>query len=313
MRLGGLKATLVIPRGDIRTIEVKTLPPDPVEVEAVKLRRSTEGLKGAEAADAWVKLGDLYARHLGYSSQARAAYEKAIEADPDHARARHNLGHVKTEKGWTKPEDEQRDRGLVPLGEAWVKPDERTWLIDRRSGEAPAEMSIAPRQADAFSKADIEKALALKNAEEEALRRERLRLAYGESLLGRYGYYADGPGPYYIGSGATPVWYDGVGYSTPDGEFFVGTVGTGWDARESWRGGGQHGHRPGPDGGRSGYSPGFRSGNFSFGTNFNGGGGGYGSGWNMNLHGGSKNFRYNINLGGFSGGSSWSNSTGWGF
>jgi hypothetical protein len=317
MRLGGLKAALVIPRAEILTVQVKPVAPDPVETEAAKLRKEAEGLKGSAAADAWVKLGDLYARQVGYSAQARAAYEKAIEADPEHTKAHHNLGHVKTEKGWQKVEDERRGRGLVPLGEAWVKPDERTWLIDRRHAEETEELRIGPRQADKFTKADIEKALALKRAEEEAARREQLRLAYGDSLLSRWGYFADGPGPYYIGSGATPYWWDGVGYSTGNTDFFAGTVGSGWGPYGyGWGGGGGgggHGGGHGGSGHSSGFSPGLRWGNFQFGTSFNMGSG-WGGGWGATLQGGGKNFRYNIGIGGFSGSSSFSSSTGlWGF
>jgi hypothetical protein len=295
-----------------------------------------------------VKLGDLYSGKLGYSAQAREAYEKAIQADPENAAARARVGHVKTAGGWQKVEDERRDRGLVPLGEVWVRPDERSWLIDRRHEQEVEELRIGPRRDDAFTRLEIEKALALKKAEEEAARRERLRLAYGESLLSRYGYYVTGDG-IYIGSGWTPYWVDGVGLSTLDSEFFVGRIGSGywqdWGCYPwlpCWRSGhgghgqghggghghggpeGGHGHGGGPGGGHGGcqhppwFSPGFRWGNFSFGTNLNP----YGNypfgawcspGSGIHIQGGSGSFRYNVNLGGWGGAWHGGGSTGMGF
>lgn len=304
VRVGGLKGTIVLQRIEIASVKTQPLAPDPVETEATKLRALAQAAKGKEAADRWVEVGDLYARHTGYSAQAKAAYENAILADSDHAKARHGLGHLKTADGWQKTDDLRRERGLVPLGEVWIRPDERSWLIDRRHQAQTDELRIGPRQADDFSRAEVERSLALKQAEDDARRRDAQRLASGNALLSRYGYYMNGAQDYV---GAVPVGYDGVGIDSPGGSAFFGTVGTGWyPSAGCVYGGGHHG---GPHGRPHGYSPGFRWGNFSFGTSFGGWGGHGGYGWGLNIGGGS----WNLNVGGFSGSSSYRSSTGIGF
>lgn len=319
VRMGGLKGKIVLQRYEIAAIKKQPLAADPVETEAAGMRATAQAAKGQEAADLWVQLGDLYAKNTGYSAQARAAYENAILADPDHARARHGLGHVKTADGWVKTDDLRRERGLVPLGGVWVKPDERSWLIDQRREAQRDELQIGPRQADDFNRADVERALALKRAEDDARHRDAMQLANGTALLSQYGYY-NNDSPYYIGSGGTYVWSDGVGVDAPGYSSFFGTVGTGGYYPYGGWGGGGCGPRPGPCGGGShgghfgpaprGYSPGFRAGNFSFGTAFGGYGGcGYGGGWGININGGSGSTRWNVNLGGFSGSSSYRSST----
>lgn len=327
VRVGGLKGKMVIPRAEIASLKIQPLAPDPVQTEAAGLRTNAERLSGRAAADAWVALGDHYAQHAGYSAQAKAAYEKAIASDPDHVRARHGLGHVKTAKGWQAADDLRRQRGLVPLGEVWLKPDERSWVIDRRHEEQTEELRIGPRQPDDFSKERIDRDLALKRAEEDARRSQTQLLADGESLLARYGYYMGGDGTY-LGSG--PVWGDGVSVTAPGYSFFAGTVGTGWHVGSGWSGG--HGCFVGPVAGAAsgngkngsasfrrayGFSPGFRWGNFTFGTALNPYGGGcwngYGGGWGMQFNGGSGSTHWNLNIGGFNGSGSYRSSTGIGF
>ena len=305
LRMGGLKGRIVIPRHEIASLKSRPLPPDPVETAARKLQKDAEGKAGKEAADAWVALGDLYAKHNGYSAQARAAYEKAIAADPDHTKARHGLGHVKTSAGWQATNDLRRERGLVPLGQVWVKPDERSWIIDKRHAEQTDELRIGPRQPDDFTKQNIEKELALKRAQDEARRAEAQRMARGDTLLSRYGYMI-GNDPHYIGG--TPVWADGVGVSSSGYSAFFGRVGTGWYPYSYPRTGyGHYGH-----GHSHGYSPGFKWGNFSFGTSLNPYGHGYGgySGWGAQIKGGSGSTNWRINIGGSSSSYRSSSSTG---
>ena len=292
IRVGGLKGAVKIQRQEIASIQRQPLAPDAVEDEAAKLRAAAEALKGADApkaAEAWVRLGDFYAGRTGYSSQAQAAFEKAMEIQPEDAAARQRLGHVKTAQGWQAVDVERRAKGLVPLDEVWVRPAERAWLIDRRHDEQTEELRVGPRRDDPFTKADVDKLLKIRAAEEEYRNRERLRLAYGESLLSRYGYYGN-DGLDYIGSGCTPYYASGVSLSAGNSSFFSGTVGSGYYPYA--------------------FSPGFASGNFAFGTNFHSG---YGSGFGFSFSGGSKNFRYNVNLGGYSGRSFHGGSTGIGF
>ncbi|MCW8130620.1 MAG: hypothetical protein KIS92_09745 [Planctomycetota bacterium] len=326
MRIGSLKGAVHIPQADIRKIERKPLPEDPTEAAAAKLRAEAEAKTGAEAAAAWVKLGDFYADRAGYSNLAHEAWRKAVAADPDHAEARKRLGHVKTESGWQAVDDERRARGLVKLeDDVWVKPAERAWLIDRKDKQdAEDGLRIGPKRAeDKFTKAEVEKLLKMRQIQEELARREELRVQHGESLLQRYGYYGDGGG-FFVGPGYTPVYADGVGIASGDSEFFVGTVSS--YPYYNYSGGYYGGHRRGWgygganagywDSGNAGsnfrrsygYSPGFVYKNFAFGTNFNSGFGGYGgyssysgysSGFGVNLSGGNKSFRYNVGIGGF--------------
>lgn len=342
VKIGALKGAVLIPRGEIAKIERKPLAEDAVDAEAAALRKDAEGKTGGAAADAWVKLGDFYAGRTGYSNAAQEAFQQAVKAEPEHAAAHARLGHRKTAKGWEAIGDEQRAKGLVELGEVWVKPAERAWLIDRKDADADG-LVIGPRkpEADKFTQAEVEKLLKMRAIEAELARRETLRVQHGESFLQRYGYYGDGNGMY-IGPGHPPVYADGVGISSGDYEFFVGNVTT---YPGYWSGGGHSHHHHGWHGQSGavynsngnaaqqfkknfGYSPGFVYKNFAFGTNFSsstpfysGGWGGYGwgsssyysSGFNLNLSGGSKSFKYNIGLGGFSGSSSSSGYSGFGW
>ncbi|MCZ7647560.1 MAG: hypothetical protein M5U26_20270 [Planctomycetota bacterium] len=221
MRVGGMRGRVVIPRHEIASIKKEALPADPVETQAAKLRQAAEALDGAAAGRAYVALGDHYAERLGYSAQAREAYAKALQADPENADARKILGYVKTPAGWEAVDDERRARGLVPLGEGWVKPGERAWMIDRRHQEETGELKIGPRQEPAFSEAEIQRRLnELKAAE--AYREAGLR--GGEQVLARNGFYDFGD-EFYIGSSYAPYYVDGVGIRYGNGEAFFGTVG----------------------------------------------------------------------------------------
>lgn len=342
VKVGSMKGAVHIPKNEIAKIERKALPADTVETEAAALRDAAEKKTGAEAADAWVKLGDFYAERSGYSNPAQEAYKKALATDPENAKAHQRLGHVKTEKGWQAVDEEKRAKGLVQLDNVWVRPAERAWLIDKKDKADKQEQSdaddlrIAPRKPadDKFTKAELEKMLKMRQIEEELARREGLRVQHGESFLQRYGYYGDGNGVY-IGPGQTPVVVDGVGIGSGNSEFFVGNVSSGYFPYYSgYNGGyysGNYGGWNGFNGANAvysnngnvsrqfrrnfGYSPGFVSGNFAFGTNFHSGYGGYGGfgGFGINLSGGSKNFRYNIGIGGFSGSSYSSGFSGFGW
>ncbi len=327
VKFGSLLGKVRIQRSEIASIKRKALKADPVSVEAQKLQAVAEAQigKGAQEAEAWVKLGDYYASKEGFSSKAKDAYKRALTAEPEHAAAHGRLGHVKTKNGWQALDDERRARGLVPLDKVWVKPEERAWLIDRKHQQDTDDLRIGPRKDDAFARKDIEQQLKIKQAEVEYQRREQLRLQNGESLLSRYGYYLPSGNGWYIGSGETPYYAEGVGLSSGDSEFFVGRIGSGkpyYRYRDYPLVGGQgtshptnyshsrHTHR-------NGFSPGvvYRNNNFSlgFGTNFGGygyrgyrgygygnSGYGYGSGFGFNIRGGSGNFNYNLNFGGFS-------------
>lgn len=226
VRVGGMRGRVTIPRHEVAAIRKSAPAEDLVEAQAAKLRAAAEALTGAGAGDAWVALGDFYAERTGYSVQARAAYERAIEAHTDHATARKALGYTKTAAGWEALDSERRARGLVPLGEAWVKPAERAWIIDRRHEEETEELRIGPRRADAFTQDEVQRRLdELREAERFAQRQASLQA--GEDLLSRYGYFGFDDG-LYIGNAYAPYYVDGVGISYGDSSAFFGTVGYGY-------------------------------------------------------------------------------------
>jgi len=337
MQLGGTKGSVKLYKKDIRALKRQALPDDPIAVEAAKLRDDALSKAGADAAAAWIKLGDYYASQTGYTAEASSAFLKALDADPENAAAHARLGHVKTASGWQAVNDERRQRGLVPLGDAWVKPDERSFIIDKRHEQETDELRIGPRTDAPITQQDIDRGVALKKLDD-ARQQERLRLAYGDSVLARLGYYAADDGFFIAGSGETPVYANGVALNVGNGSLFVGQVTTAPGLPYYY---GYPGPLPygatlsGPTGGpygpgyHHGYSPGFvyNSGNttFSFGTNFGGIGSGYGygsgyssgygdfggfggygysnysgysSGFGLSLSGGNSHFRYSLNFGG---------------
>jgi len=61
---------------------------------------SPAGICNRPAADAWVRLGEYYQRHHGYSAQAREAFQNALLADSGHPVAREKLGYIKVGDQW---------------------------------------------------------------------------------------------------------------------------------------------------------------------------------------------------------------------
>lgn len=114
VRWGGMNGSVSIPKSEVADIHIKPLSPDPVALGAQALRNEAEQAaakamqdpksktKITEAAEAWVRLGDYYQRHLGYSTQAREAYEKALLYDYDQAVARDKLGYIKEGAQWVE-------------------------------------------------------------------------------------------------------------------------------------------------------------------------------------------------------------------
>jgi HEAT repeat protein len=110
----------------------------------------------------------------GLSAHARAEYEAAVAADPDHAAARRGLGHERVGDRWLPFEEAQRERGLVLHRGEWVSPEERDLRVAlehreemrraaeaevrrllRRSGASdPAVREEIRRKLDAFEPAE---------------------------------------------------------------------------------------------------------------------------------------------------------------
>jgi len=133
VRWGGMNGSVTIPKSEVLDIHIKPLAPDAVVAAAQALRNEAEEASmqkpqasdsklqagagetpGSDltiqnpksripkrvAADAWVRLGEYYQRHPGYSAQAREAYEKALLYDNDHPVAREKLGYIKDGTQW---------------------------------------------------------------------------------------------------------------------------------------------------------------------------------------------------------------------
>jgi hypothetical protein len=88
----------------------------------------------ADNVAAWVALGD-WASGRGLGTQARQAYEKALSAAPDNARANEALGRVQVEGRWVTEEEGYRSRGYVQFEGDWVTPAEHQAILSERSAD----------------------------------------------------------------------------------------------------------------------------------------------------------------------------------
>ena len=94
-----------------------------------------EKLEACKTADDFYELG-LWCRENKLRSRSKGCFEKAVELETDHAKARAELGHVRYKGEWMTPEErdarqaaefeaEMKARGLVKWKEQWVTPEER--------------------------------------------------------------------------------------------------------------------------------------------------------------------------------------------
>lgn len=113
---------------------------DVVEILDEKTPREeyAEREAAARTAAEFFELGN-WARGQRLTTQAKQAWRRAIELEPDHEGARTALGHVRYRGEWMSAErrdelaaadheEEQRARGLVRHGDRWVTPEERARL-----------------------------------------------------------------------------------------------------------------------------------------------------------------------------------------
>lgn len=97
-------------------------------------------------AAAWAQLG-LWARDNGLETQAHAAFEQALQADPGNADAHRALGHVVHGGAWLTREQSNRAQGLVLFEGDWMTPAERDMALQERFARAAAD--AARRDAEA--------------------------------------------------------------------------------------------------------------------------------------------------------------------
>lgn len=122
----------------------------------------------ADDARGWVELA-LWARGQGLETQARAALELALRADPQNADAHRALGHRLFAGAWLTLEESYRAQGLVPFEGAWLTPAEREAAVRDRMASVAAE--LARREAEARAREAEARAQA---AEAEARRAEAM-------------------------------------------------------------------------------------------------------------------------------------------
>jgi len=113
-----------IPMGRVERIEAG--------VSDLAFYRERAARIAAGDAQAWMTLG-LWARDRGLETQARQAFEAALQADPGLEEAHRALGHVRHGELWLTPEENYRARGLVPFEGNWVTPAEREGALRERA------------------------------------------------------------------------------------------------------------------------------------------------------------------------------------
>jgi hypothetical protein len=216
VRSGGNFGLITLARRDVSEIKCKPLAKDPVLCAGVALQKEAEAAATdpKKAAQAWVRVGEYYNKHVGYSTLAHVAFEKALAFDPEQPVARAQLGFEKTERGW-----EQK-----------VKPAPKVEQPKAAPAQQPVnnEMVIGLRRDDALIKKLLDEQAARKRAENEPppllpLRGQDVQPVFSGYArdyfyVGPYGgvyYYA----PQFYGVGGVPYYpaYGGYGYGCGSG------------------------------------------------------------------------------------------------
>lgn len=121
----------------------------------------------AADAEAWVALGH-WAREQGLETQARQAFEMALQAQPGLIDAHRGLGHIFQDDVWMTPEEGYRARGLVPFEGRWVSLAEREALLQERAADdarSQARREAEARTREAEARAETAEAEARRAAE----------------------------------------------------------------------------------------------------------------------------------------------------
>jgi len=101
----------------------------------------------------WLSLA-AWARSRELGTQARDAYSRVLDVDPQNATAHQALGHVRLGDRWMDAADANRAVGLVEFEGTWMSPEQRRDLIEeRRASEderrATREADVRVREAEA--------------------------------------------------------------------------------------------------------------------------------------------------------------------
>jgi len=147
--------------------------------------------------EGWLALG-RWASDMGLGSQAREAYNRALSASPNDARANAALGNVQLEGRWVSEDESYQARGFVRFEGEWMTPAEHDAILRERTAEAQQQrdrQQAEARARDAETRAQEAEARA-KKAEAEAA--EAKQASEGVPL-----WYAWGGGP--VGWPSGPV------------------------------------------------------------------------------------------------------------
>ena len=89
---------------------------------------------------AWLALGD-WADAQGLGTQAREAYNRALSASPDNARANEAVGNVYVGGRWVGGDEAYRARGYIKFEGQWMTPAEHEAILRERAAENAMEPS----------------------------------------------------------------------------------------------------------------------------------------------------------------------------
>jgi len=224
IRMGGLRGSVVIPKAEILSLKFGDVPTDTVAEDGLKLRNLAEAeTEAGKAAQAWLRVGEYYGRHPGYSGHARASYDKVLLFDPQHALARARLGFVKAGNGeWKKPEPVRKEEPAMAQAAA-PKPAQA-------AAKADDALLIGLRKDAATIKKILDEDAARVAAERERLNRDRNFARNDGGGGGADGgqYFLLHDGSYYYPSGSV-VYYTGGGvFGGYGGNYYGSGYGSGY-------------------------------------------------------------------------------------
>jgi len=109
VHMGAMSGLIEIKRSDVKSVKVSDVHADPAIALGQNMEKEASLVKDVpKAIEAWMKVGEFYDHHAGFSTAAHAAFERVILLDPDNAKAREKLGFIKTANGWTSKDEIRR-------------------------------------------------------------------------------------------------------------------------------------------------------------------------------------------------------------
>jgi hypothetical protein len=115
-----------IPTANVARVEESHSPLQEFEDRAARIP--------AANVDAWLALGD-WADAQGLGTQAREAYNRALSASPDNARANEAVGNVYVGGRWLGGDEAYRARGYIKFEGQWMTPPEHEAILRERAAE----------------------------------------------------------------------------------------------------------------------------------------------------------------------------------